>query len=364
MCTTCGCGVGGSGDAKQRSPEGDASALEEGQGAAPRSAEGTADDRPASVGQRPPEGGVSFHHHGDGRWHSHRPGQLSGHDDEHSPGHRHSGAPGLDVAHESSSTAGHGHHAGHPPAITPTRMVQIERDILARNDSFAARNRRRCEEQGIFALNLVSSPGSGKTSLLCRTIELLKAKLPIAVIEGDQQTSRDALRIRETGVPALQINTGKGCHLDAQMIGGALHELSPADDSLLLIENVGNLVCPAAFDLGEAHKVVILSVTEGEDKPLKYPNMFHAASLMLLNKVDLLPYVEFDADLAIMYAQQVNPALEVIRVSATTGEGFAEWLAWLQAGCSRAQEHKRVTVAALRRRIAELEARLSTIHGD
>jgi hydrogenase nickel incorporation protein HypB len=157
----------------------------------------------------------------------------------------------------------------------------------------------RFDEQGIFALNLVSSPGFGKDHLLCRTIEALRRELSIAVIEGDQQTSRDAERIRATGAPAVQINTGKGCHLDAHMVGHALHELSPADDSLLLIENVGNLVCPAAFDLGEAHKVVILSVTEGEDKPLKYPNMFHAASLMLLNKVDLLPHLSFDSELAI-----------------------------------------------------------------
>ncbi|HNC21737.1 hydrogenase nickel incorporation protein HypB, partial [Accumulibacter sp.] len=157
----------------------------------------------------------------------------------------------------------------------------------------------------------------------------------------------------------LQINTGKGCHLDAHMVGHALHELAPAEDSLLLIENVGNLVCPAAFDLGEACKVVILSVTEGEDKPLKYPNMFHAASLMLLNKVDLLPHLSFDSDLAIAYARQINPALQVIPLSATTGEGCEQWLAWLRAGCSARREQKRVTMASLRRRIAELEARLA-----
>ncbi len=243
--------------------------------------------------------------------------------------------------------------------MTPSRLVQIERDILARNDADAAENRQRFAEQGIFALNLVSSPGSGKTTLLCRTIELLKARLPIAVIEGDQQTSRDTERIRETGVPALQINTGKGCHLDAQMVGQALHRLSPVDDSLLLIENVGNLVCPAAFDLGEAHKVVILSVTEGEDKPLKYPHIFHAATLMLLNKVDLLPYLSYNAELAIRYARQVNPALQVIPVSASTGEGFGEWLAWLSAGCAARQATRKETVAALRRRVAELETLLS-----
>jgi hydrogenase nickel incorporation protein HypB len=233
------------------------------------------------------------HSHADGRRHVHA------HDHEHAFPHA-----------CARPCARLGSRAG--SATTPSRLIQIERDILARNDGYAAENRRRFDEQGIFALNLVSSPGSGKTSLLCRTIEALKGQLSIAVIEGDQQTSRDAERIRATGVAALQINTGKGCHLDAHMVGHALHELAPADDSLLLIENVGNLVCPAAFDLGEACKVVILSVTEGEDKPLKYPNMFHAASLMLLNKVDLLPYLSFDSDLAIAYARQVNPALQVI----------------------------------------------------
>ena len=276
-----------------------------------------------------------------GQVHSHADGQR--HDASHAHAHAHS--------HLSAVAQG--------SATTPSRLIQIERDILARNDGYAAENRRRFDEQGIFALNLVSSPGSGKTSLLCRTIEALKGQLSIAVIEGDQQTSRDAERIRATGVAALQINTGKGCHLDAHMVGHALHELAPAEDSLLLIENVGNLVCPAAFDLGEACKVVILSVTEGEDKPLKYPNMFHAASLMLLNKVDLLPHLSFDSDLAIAYARQINPALQVIPLSATTGEGCEQWLARLRAGCSARREQKRVTMASLRRRIAELEARLA-----
>ncbi len=214
------------------------------------------------------------------------------------------------------------------------RRVQVERDLLAANDGRAARNRARFDARGILALNLVSSPGSGKTTLLCRTIEALGGRLAIAVIEGDQQTSRDAERIRATGARALQINTGKGCHLDAQMIERAVEQLAPADSSLLFIENVGNLVCPAAFDLGEAHKVAILSVTEGEDKPLKYPDMFAAASVMLLNKIDLLPYVSFDLATAEAYARRVNPSLEVMRVSATTGEGFDAWLSWLEAGCS------------------------------
>ena len=183
----------------------------------------------------------------------------------------------------------------------------------------------------IFALNFVSSPGSGKTSLLVRTINDMKARCSIAVIEGDQQTSRDAERIRATGAPAVQVNTGKGCHLDAHMIGHALDRLSLEPDSLLFIENVGNLVCPAAFDLGEAHKVVVLSVTEGEDKPLKYPDMFAAADLMLLNKADLLPHLDFDMQACLTAALRVNPNIEIMIVSARTGEGLAAFYAWIDA---------------------------------
>jgi hydrogenase nickel incorporation protein HypB len=227
---------------------------------------------------------------------------------------------------------GHGPAHAHAPGLTQSQMVRIERDILGKNDAIAAANRRALRSRGIFALNLVSSPGSGKTSLLVRTIGELACRVPVAVIEGDQQTEFDAERIRATGVPALQINTGKGCHLDADMVARALERLELADDSLLLIENVGNLVCPAAFDLGEAHKVAILSVTEGEDKPLKYPDMFAAADLMLLNKVDLLPHLSFDVARAIDYARRVNPRLEVICCSAASGEGIAEWLAWIERG--------------------------------
>ena len=234
----------------------------------------------------------------------------------------------------------HGHHHldfgsgpahAHAPGLSQAQMLRIERDILGKNDARATENRAWLAARGIFALNLVSSPGSGKTSLLVRTLQLLGGRVPAAVIEGDQQTEFDAERIRATGVAALQINTGKGCHLDADMIARALPRLALADGGLLFIENVGNLVCPAAFDLGEAHKVVILSVTEGEDKPLKYPDMFAAADLMLLNKVDLLPYLHFDVERAIGYALRVNPRLQVIRTSATSGEGLDEWLAWLEA---------------------------------
>ncbi len=224
----------------------------------------------------------------------------------------------------------------HAPGISQSRMIKIERDILAKNNDYAAENRDTFSTHGIFALNLVSSPGSGKTTLLVKTIAALHGTLPIAVIEGDQQTDNDAARIRAAGAPAVQINTGKGCHLDAYMVGQAMQQLHLQDDSLLLIENVGNLVCPASFDLGEAHKVVILSVTEGEDKPLKYPDMFRAADLMLLNKCDLLPYLEFDADLAVDYARRINPKLKVIRISASSGEGMTEWLDWVAMGCRNA----------------------------
>jgi hydrogenase nickel incorporation protein HypB len=236
-------------------------------------------------------------------------------------------------------------------------MVQIEQDILAKNNAYAQANRSKLLAQGVFALNLVSSPGSGKTTLLCKTIALLGAQ-PLAVIEGDQQTTQDAERIRATGAPAIQINTGKGCHLDAHMVGHAMTQLKVADDSLLMIENVGNLVCPAAFDLGEAHKVVILSVTEGEDKPIKYPDMFRAASLMLLNKIDLLPYLSYDVQAAIAFARRVNPAIEVLQVSATTGEGMDQWLGYLRAGLARASAAKPQTIQGLQARIAQLEAQL------
>lgn len=211
------------------------------------------------------------------------------------------------------------------------RIVKLEQDIFARNDAHAAQNRELFSANGILALNLVSSPGSGKTTLLVRTLQALKEKLPLAVIEGDQQTDNDAERIRATGIEATQINTGKGCHLDAQMIERALQQMQLPQNGILFIENVGNLVCPAAFDLGEAAKVVVLSVTEGEDKPLKYPDMFRAARLMLLNKCDLLPYLDFDVARAEEYARRVNPDIRIIRISATGGEGMEDWLAWLAA---------------------------------
>jgi hydrogenase nickel incorporation protein HypB len=230
-------------------------------------------------------------------------------------------------AHEHTHTHEHGHD--HAPG-TESRIVKLERDILEKNDQFARANRAWFAANGVQALNLVSSPGSGKTTLLVKTIEALRGVRPVAVIEGDQETALDAQRIRATGAPAIQVNTGKGCHLDAHMVGHALEQLSVAPGSLLLVENVGNLVCPAAFDLGEAHKVAVLSVTEGEDKPLKYPDMFRAASLVLLNKCDLLPHLDFDMDVAIAHARRVNPSIEIIRVSARTGEGMSVWLDWIE----------------------------------
>jgi hydrogenase nickel incorporation protein HypB len=245
--------------------------------------------------------------------------------------------------------------------MSQERMVTIERNILDKNNTFARGNRRRFEEQGIFALNLVSSPGSGKTTLLVETIKRLGAELPLAVIEGDQQTTNDAERIRATGTRAVQINTGKGCHLDASQVEHALTHLGLAADAVLFIENVGNLVCPAAFDLGEAHKVVVLSVTEGEDKPLKYPDMFAAASLMLLNKVDLLPHLDFDVAKAIEAARRVNPAIAVLQVSATKGIGMDAWLDWIRAGSRAAAAHRAELAALQTRRLAMLEEHIASL---
>jgi len=285
---------------------------------------------------------VEGHTHEHGHEHQHDHGHHHDHGVEHDHEHHH---------HDHGLDFGGGLAGVHVPGLSQGRIVQIERDILSHNNEYAARNRTWATEHGVFAINMVSSPGSGKTTLLCRTVTELKERFPLAVIEGDQQTSFDADRIRATGVPALQVNTGKGCHLDAHMVGHALETLPLDDDGVLFIENVGNLVCPAAFDLGEACKVVILSVTEGEDKPLKYPDMFHAASLMILNKVDLLPYLSFEVDHCIELARRVNPGIRVIKLSATTGEGMGEWLDWLAAG-----RH-----GALERKAALLEARLAAV---
>ena len=299
------------------------------------------------------------HHHSDGSEHSHahvHEGEHvheHGHEHGHEHHHHHEHAVGGDLDY------GTGPARAHVPGMSQARMVQIEQDILSKNNAYAAANRQWFDERGIFALNLVSSPGSGKTTLLCKTIELLKNSVAINVVEGDQQTANDAERIRATGVPALQINTGKGCHLDGHMVGHAMQRLQPKDESLFLIENVGNLVCPAAFDLGEHHKVAILSVTEGEDKPLKYPDMFAAADVMLLNKCDLLFYFEFDADLAEANARRVNPNLPIFRVSATSGDGMSAWLDWIQSGLEALRGKRSESIDALKRRVAELERQLA-----
>ncbi|EOV9671759.1 hydrogenase nickel incorporation protein HypB [Cronobacter turicensis] len=235
-----------------------------------------------------------------------------------------------DVAPDGDLDYGHGEAGTHAPGLSQRKMVEIEINVLDKNNQIAQRNRQRLAARGQLALNLVSSPGSGKTTLLTETLKRLRDTTPCAVIEGDQQTVNDAERIRATGTPAIQVNTGKGCHLDAQMVQDAMARLPLADNGVLFIENVGNLVCPAGFDLGERHKVAVLSVTEGEDKPLKYPHMFAAASLMLLNKIDLLPYLNFDVEQCMAYARQVNPNITILLVSATRGDGMNAWLAWLE----------------------------------
>jgi hydrogenase nickel incorporation protein HypB len=272
-------------------------------------------------------------------------------------GHAHEHSHGED-ARPSGTFRGVRKHAHVHAEAGTGRMIQLEQDLLAKNNAFAAENRALWKEKGVFVLNLVSSPGSGKTTLLTATIDRLKERVKIAVVEGDQQTTFDADRIRATGVPAIQINTGKGCHLDAHMVGHAAEQLGVAEDSVLMVENVGNLVCPAGFDLGEAHKVVILSVTEGEDKPFKYPDMFAAADLMILNKIDLLPYVKFDVEKCIHLALSVNPKLQVMKLSATTGENLQAWIDWIEAGVRNQRSGKEETIAALKQRIAELEAQL------
>ena len=261
------------------------------------------------------------HRHEDGTWHSHSHEGAHTHY-RYAPAHTH-----AEHRHDPAQAGGE---------VEGRRRLRVEQDLLAKNDAQARANRERFAQRGIFALNLVSSPGSGKTTLLVKTIERLAGRLPLAVIEGDQQTSNDAERIRAAGARAIQVNAGKGCHLDADMVARAFERLDAPGDSLLLIENVGNLVCPAEFDLGEAHKVVVVSVTEGEDKPLKYPNMFAASDLMLLTKTDLLPHLEFDCGRCIEYARRINPRIEVMRICAKSGEGMDGWIDWLGRGVAAA----------------------------
>ncbi len=224
---------------------------------------------------------------------------------------------------------GHAEHHAHPDAHGGTEVVTLEQRVLAKNDHLAEHNRSWLAERQVVALNVMSSPGSGKTTLLERTIREMTARRPVSVVEGDQETELDAERIRATGCPVVQVNTGAGCHLDADMLRRALGELEPPTRSLVLVENVGNLVCPSLFDLGEKARVVVISVTEGQDKPIKYPHMFAAADLVVVNKTDLLPYVDFDVEVCAAHARTVNPGVEVLALSATTGRGTSDWYAWL-----------------------------------
>ena len=260
---------------------------------------------------------IKAHDHDHDHHHSHDHGHKH---DHHSHDHDH------DHDHDHS----HDHSVAHTHAAIHGTTISLEAEILAKNDLLAERNRGWFDGRNILALNLVSSPGSGKTTLLERTITDLKHDLPINVVEGDQETVNDAARIKSTGCRVVQINTGTGCHLEADMLARGIKELQPPINSVVMIENVGNLVCPALFDLGEKCKVAILSVTEGEDKPIKYPHMFRAAKVMILNKIDLLPYLDFNVDDCIEYARQVNPEIKIFQVSATTGVGMDEWYSWLQ----------------------------------
>ncbi|SHO55601.1 hydrogenase nickel incorporation protein HypB [Vibrio quintilis] len=267
-----------------------------------------------------------YYHHGDVHHHVHYHGagpesaaSSAGHHHHHEP----EKTPHGDLHY------GHGEAQTHVSGVSQRQLLTLEQDILGHNNHIAEHNRAHFTEQHQLVLNLMSSPGSGKTTLLVETLKRLKSYCHCAVIEGDQQTSQDADRIRATNIPAIQVNTGKGCHLDADMIHNAYHQMEMKESGILFIENVGNLVCPASFDLGEHFKVTILSVTEGADKPLKYPNMFAASQLMIINKIDLLPYVNFDLNACIEHARRINPNIQIMRLSATTGEGMDEWLQWL-----------------------------------
>lgn len=257
-----------------------------------------------------------------------RPGEAEAHgqtDERHSHGFHHE----QDHVHDHDHSHDHDHPHSHDHDHGQHRLIRVEEDILSANKLMASRNSGYFEAKGVVALNLMSSPGSGKTTLLEKSIKALKGKRPVAVIEGDQQTLKDAERIDQAGAPVVQVNTGNGCHLDAEMIRQAMEKLQVQDNSILFIENVGNLVCPSLFELGEKNRVVIISVTEGEDKPLKYPTMFEHADTCIINKIDLLPYVDFDMSQVKQYALEVNPQLKIMELSAKTGEGLEDWIQWV-----------------------------------
>lgn len=269
-----------------------------------------------------------------------------GHDHEHEHHHSHDG----ETIH-----FGHGPAGAHVGGVSQSHLVEIEQNILSKNDGYAQTNRARLEDIGVLALNLVSSPGAGKTTLLVETLKRMKDDFALRVIEGDQESANDAARIRETGVRAIQINTGRGCHLDAHMVGHAMDQLELERNAILFIENIGNLVCPAGFDLGEAAKIVILSVTEGDDKPVKYPDAFAAADLMVLSKIDLLPHVDFDVARCFEHAACVNPDIQTLQLSAKTGQGMEQWAAWITARQHQVLEAEKRNLEA---RLAELNSTL------
>ena len=289
MCGTCGCG----------SPDGHVSI------------------------QKPGEDLHDHNHHHD-HVHDEHTHQHSHHDHNHDHDHSHS------------------HSHDHSHVHVKKTVIEVQQDILQHNDLMASRNRGFFEAKDLYVINLVSSPGSGKTSILERTLIDLKDQLDFAVIEGDQQTLQDANRIDALDVPVIQINTGKGCHLESDMVYDAVKQLTPVDGSVLMIENVGNLVCPSMFDLGEQKRVVIISTTEGEDKPLKYPDMFLTSDICIINKIDLLPYLDFDLDKLKSYALQVNPKLEFFEVSATKGEGMETWYKWLKKEQSTTKQKSQI----------------------
>ena len=265
---------------------------------------------------------------GDENQHDHVHSHEHEHDDEnHSHAHTHTHSHNDGHEHHHHHEDDHGHHHHHHE---DGREVVLEQDILHKNNLLAERNRGFFEARNIRAINMVSSPGSGKTTLLEKTITDMKGDIPFYIVEGDQQTMNDAKRIEATGAPVVQVNTGSGCHLDASMVNRAVKELDIAENSILVIENVGNLVCPAMFDLGEAYRVVVISVTEGDDKPIKYPDMFRTSDICIINKTDLLPYVDFDVEKAKDYALRVNHHLKFFELSAKSGEGMDAWYEWLK----------------------------------
>jgi hydrogenase nickel incorporation protein HypB len=340
MCVVCGCGT----DAATISDAG------AGQGADASAAHTHAHPHAHDHGHA--------HHHGDGHGHTH--GDSHSHAHSHADAHAHAHRDHVhgDHAHTHADEthADAGSHdepvplRSHAPGLEARRMVEIEQGILAKNDALAAGNRARLAADGVFSLNLLAGPGAGKTTLLVETLKALAGRVPAAVIEGDQQTANDAERIRAVGVPAVQINTGKGCHLDAHMVGHALDRLPLPAGGVLFIENVGNLVCPAAFDLGEDKRVTLLSVTEGEDKPLKYPDIFEGADLVLLTKADLLPHLDVDLAALRRNVARINPRAALLMVSARTGDGLPEWLAWLDA--ARRERLESLAAAADKRALA------------